>query len=92
VNRYQAEADGEVEVTRIDLRQQREQTEALQQLRARRDAGEVERRLDALEAAAQGTDNLMYPLKAALAAYATIGECCDRLRRVFGEYQPPEGI
>jgi methylmalonyl-CoA mutase N-terminal domain/subunit len=92
VNRYQGEADGGVEITRIDLRQQREQTEALQQLRARRDAGEVERRLDALEAAARGTDNLMYPLKAALAAYATIGECCDRLRRVFGEYQPPEGM
>jgi methylmalonyl-CoA mutase N-terminal domain/subunit len=92
VNRYQADADSEMEITRIDLRQQREQTEALQQLRARRDAEEVERRLDELETAARGTENLMYPLKAALAAYATIGECCDRLRRVFGEYQPPEGV
>jgi methylmalonyl-CoA mutase N-terminal domain/subunit len=92
VNRYQADADGELEITRIDLRQQREQTDALQQLRARRDAEEVKRRLDELETAARGTDNLMYSLKAALAAYATIGECCDRLRRVFGEYQPPEGL
>jgi hypothetical protein len=32
----------------------------------------------------------MEPLKEALAAYATIGECCDRLRRVFGEYRPPD--
>jgi len=32
----------------------------------------------------------MYPLKEALATLATIGECCDRLRRIFGEYRPPD--
>jgi hypothetical protein len=32
----------------------------------------------------------MPPLKAALADYATIGECCSVLRRVWGEYRPPE--
>jgi hypothetical protein len=32
----------------------------------------------------------MYPLKDALSVYATIGECCERLRRVFGEYWPAD--
>jgi hypothetical protein len=32
----------------------------------------------------------MPPLKAALADYVTIGECCAVLRGVFGEYQPGE--
>ncbi len=43
-----------------------------------------------LEEAARGTANLMPRLKAALAAYATIGECCSVLRSVFGEYVPPD--
>jgi len=39
---------------------------------------------------ARGMDNLMIPLKAALADYVTIGECCAVLRGVFGEYRPGE--
>jgi methylmalonyl-CoA mutase N-terminal domain/subunit len=50
----------------------------------------VDRRLAEIERAARGTDNLMVPLKAALADYVTIGECCAVLRGVFGEYQPGE--
>ncbi|MEA2656979.1 MAG: hypothetical protein QOI23_2344, partial [Chloroflexota bacterium] len=43
------------------------------------------------ERAARGSDNLMPPLKAALADYVTIGECCTVLRGVFGEYRPTDG-
>jgi methylmalonyl-CoA mutase N-terminal domain/subunit len=50
----------------------------------------VEQHLAELERAARGTDNLMLPLKAALADYVTIGECCSVLRAVFGEYRPGE--
>jgi methylmalonyl-CoA mutase N-terminal domain/subunit len=50
----------------------------------------VDRHLAEIERAARGTDNLMIPLKAALADYVTIGECCAVLRGVFGEYQPGE--
>jgi methylmalonyl-CoA mutase N-terminal domain/subunit len=50
----------------------------------------VEKHLAELESAARGTGNLMIPLKAALADYVTIGECCTVLRRVFGEYRPGE--
>jgi len=57
------------------------------ELAAARD--ELRGELDNLRAA-RGTDNLMIPLKAALADYVTIGECCAVLRGVFGEYQPGE--
>ena len=42
----------------------------------------------AVRAAAKGTDNLLYPMKEALRAGATLGEVSDTLRTVFGEYRP----
>ena len=51
----------------------------------------LERHRAAIERAARGTENLMPPLKAALADYVTIGECCAVLREVFGEYRPTDG-
>jgi methylmalonyl-CoA mutase N-terminal domain/subunit len=56
-------------------------------LRARRDAGAVVRALADLKDAARGTDNLMPPILEASRAYATLGEMCDALREVFGEYE-----
>jgi methylmalonyl-CoA mutase, N-terminal domain len=88
VNRFQTEEAERVEIVKIGPKHQEAQIAALRLLRAERDDGVVRRCLDRLEEAARGTDNLMYPLREALAAYATIGECCDRLRRVFGEYRP----
>ena len=41
-----------------------------------------------VEDAARGTDNLLYPVKEALRARATLGEVSDALRRAFGEYHP----
>jgi methylmalonyl-CoA mutase, N-terminal domain len=90
LNRYQSEAAGELEITKVGPKHQEAQIASLRRLRAERDAGAVDSALGRLETTARGTGNLMYPLKEALAAYATIGECCDRLRGVFGEYQPPD--
>jgi methylmalonyl-CoA mutase, N-terminal domain len=90
VNKY-TEADARrVEITKIGPRHQAEQARALEQLRARRSQDAVDRHLAELERAARSTDNLMPVLKAALADYVTIGECCRVLRGVFGEYHPGE--
>jgi methylmalonyl-CoA mutase N-terminal domain/subunit len=75
---------------RISARQQVAQSRALKKLRAGRDRAAVAGHLAELDRAARGSDNLMPPLKAALAAYVTIGECCRVLRSVFGEYHPGE--
>ena len=90
VNRFQTGAGGDVEIVKIGPKHQEAQVAALRELRRERDNAAVERCLDRLEDTARGTENLLYPLREALAAYATIGECCDRLRGVFGEYRPPD--
>ncbi len=90
VNRYVDSDAREVEIMKIGPRHQEEQARALERLRARRSKEVVERRLADLEQAARGDANLMPALKAALADYVTIGECCRVLRAVFGEYQPGE--
>jgi methylmalonyl-CoA mutase N-terminal domain/subunit len=90
VNRFQSEASDQLEILKVAPKHQEDQIASLRRLRAERDGRAVQEALGRLEEAARGAENLMYPLKDALAAYATIGECCDRLRDVFGEYQPPD--
>jgi methylmalonyl-CoA mutase N-terminal domain/subunit len=55
-------------------------------MRRHRDAGSVRRALDALEAGAMTGANTMPLLLEAVRAYATLGEMCDSLRKVWGEY------
>jgi methylmalonyl-CoA mutase N-terminal domain/subunit len=90
LNSYTESDAKPVQITKVGPRHQVAQARALKKLRARRSKATVERRLADVERAARGTDNLMPPLKAALADYVTIGECCAVLRGVFGEYQPGE--
>jgi methylmalonyl-CoA mutase, N-terminal domain len=90
VNRYIGDAEDKVEITKVGPRHQAAQARALKLLRARRDQAAVERSLAGIEHAARGADNMMPPLKTALAAYVTIGECCAVLRKVWGEYHPTE--
>ncbi len=90
VNRYTDTDVRPVEIMKISPRHQVAQARALKKLRARRSQATVDRRLADIEKAARGTENLMPPLKAALADYVTIGECCRVLRGVFGEYHPGE--
>ena len=44
----------------------------------------------ALRLAAAGQENVLVPLRAVLAAQATVGEVCDALRDVWGTYRPPD--
>jgi methylmalonyl-CoA mutase N-terminal domain/subunit len=58
-------------------------------LKATRDGERVAQALQALKETARGTGNLMYPILEASRAYATLGEMCDALREVWGEYEEP---
>jgi len=64
------------------------QAERLAELREYRDNAAVESAVADLKRAAEGTDNVLYPMKVALAELATLGEVSDTLRGVFGEYRP----
>ena len=59
----------------------------LERLRKSRDNDAVKRTLDALRAAATTTENLMPRIIDAVRVYATVGEMCDALRDVWGEYE-----
>jgi methylmalonyl-CoA mutase N-terminal domain/subunit len=87
VNRFRQEEHQPPPVFRADPALEQQQIERVREVRAGRDAGAVEKLLDALERAARGSENLMPAILAACAAHATVGEISDRLRRVFGEYR-----
>jgi methylmalonyl-CoA mutase N-terminal domain/subunit len=88
VNRW-VEEDQPVDIQAIDESEVEAQNERVRTLRAERDQGAVDRALAAVTKAAQGTDNLLPPMKEALRARATLGEVSDALRAVFGVYSPP---
>jgi methylmalonyl-CoA mutase N-terminal domain/subunit len=87
VNRFKLADEKPVPRFRVDPEIEQQQAERLRQLRSSRAAAVVESRLNDLERAARGTDNLMPPILAACEALATVGEISDRLRTVFGEYR-----
>jgi methylmalonyl-CoA mutase N-terminal domain/subunit len=68
------------------------QLSRLEALRKTRDNARVERALDALRETARGTGNTMAPLLECVRAYATVGEMCDALRQVWGEYEEVPSI
>ena len=76
------------EVFPINPELERQQSDRLRALRARRDQAAVDAALSEVRTAAKGTANLLYPMKDALRAYATLGEVSDVLRDEFGVYQP----
>jgi methylmalonyl-CoA mutase N-terminal domain/subunit len=88
VNAYTIDAEEPYEPLRVDPAIEAEQRDALTRLRANRDQAAVDAAMAALKTAAEGTDNLLYPMKQALAARATIGEVCNALRGVWGTYVP----
>ncbi len=86
VNRFRME-DRKIPTFRLDPALERAQTDRLRELRASRDNRLVAERLQRLEQAARAGENLMPPVLAAAAAYATLGEISDGLKAVFGEYR-----
>jgi methylmalonyl-CoA mutase N-terminal domain/subunit len=86
VNGFIEENEPRVPILYIDEGAAERQIARLRQLRRDRDGSQVQRTLDALRRGAAGHENTMPLLIDAVRAYATIGEMCDALREVWGEY------
>ena len=88
VNDYVDAGDEEIPTLRIDPELERKQLGRLEAVRARRDAGAVERSLAALRADAGGATrpNLMPALLECARAHASEGEIVSALQDVFGTY------
>ena len=87
LNRFQVQEEKPKNLLRVDPAVRLSQIEKLKRLKARRDQGLVAEALSELKRAAEGKDNLMVPILRAVKTYATLGEICDTLREVFGEYR-----
>ena len=87
VNRFATNETAGIETMRIDPEMEARQVAAVADVRRRRDADTWRAAIDAVVAAARGTDNLVPPIIAAVEAYATLGEISDALRGVFGEHE-----
>ena len=88
VNRYASDDDPEMDLHTVDESIREKQVDRLRQLRDSRDSSAVEKALSDLKSAAEGSDNLLYPMKEALRSLATLGEVSDTLREVYGQYRP----
>jgi methylmalonyl-CoA mutase, N-terminal domain len=86
VNAYRAE-DPPVTIMKIDPALEAQQVARVKAFRARRSGGAAKAAVDAVRAGAKGTENLMPLILAAAKAEATLGEICDAMRDVFGEYK-----
>jgi methylmalonyl-CoA mutase, N-terminal domain len=87
VNDFVAENETPLPTLYIDEAASERQLAKLERLRRGRDRDGVERALDALRTAAVRNENTMFPILDAVRAYATVGEMCDALREVWGEYE-----
>jgi methylmalonyl-CoA mutase N-terminal domain/subunit len=89
VNAFATEDERPIEILSIDEQVAARQCQKLERLRATRNRNQVREKLDRLKATAKGSDNLMPVILECIRAYATLGEMCDMLRSVFGEYKEP---
>src|SRR5438094_1713661 len=87
VNDFVQSDEPPIEILYIDESASDKQLAKLEKLRKTRDHDAVRRSLDRLRGAATTKENLMPPILDAVRAYATVGEMCDALRQVWGEYE-----
>jgi methylmalonyl-CoA mutase N-terminal domain/subunit len=87
VNRYQLDEAPSIPILKMDEKGEERQIHRLQKLRKERDNSKVQSHLQQLRKAAEGDDNLMPFILNCIHSYATLGETCQVLRDVFGEYK-----
>jgi methylmalonyl-CoA mutase N-terminal domain/subunit len=88
VNRFTDDDHASVPVLSVDPQLERDQVARVRAVRADRDQAAVDADLAELRSCAGGDENVLYPMKKALAHEATLGEVSDVLRDVFGVYRP----
>jgi methylmalonyl-CoA mutase N-terminal domain/subunit len=87
VNEFQIDEQTKPPLLRVDPDVEKAQVQRLNELRVKRDNKEVEQALANLSECARNTSSLMPDILAAVKTYATLGEICQVLREVFGEYR-----
>jgi methylmalonyl-CoA mutase N-terminal domain/subunit len=89
VNEYQVDELKEIQILKMDEKGEERQINRLKNLKKNRNNQKVNKNLESLRKAAEGDKNLMYYILDCIHSYATLGETCQVLRDVFGEYKEP---
>src|SRR4029077_4949295 len=87
VNKFVTDQVDDVDILKVDPEAEQRQLTRLKAFKEAREGADVEAKLAALRDVARGEGNLLHPIRAALAANASIGEVCGAMRDVFGEYK-----
>jgi methylmalonyl-CoA mutase N-terminal domain/subunit len=87
VNDYMTEEKQPIKVLRVDPKVEEEQVASLHKLKSERDNRKVNEMLEKIHYTAEKDENLMPIIIDAVKAYATIGEICDVLRKIYGEFK-----
>lgn len=88
LNRFQVQETSDRELLEIDPETRDIQIRRIAEIRNSRDPEQARRSLDQLRQTASGDGNLMIPILDCVRARCTLGEICDVMRGVFGEYKP----
>jgi methylmalonyl-CoA mutase N-terminal domain/subunit len=89
VNEYQLDEPIDIPILKMDEKGEEHQINRLKKLRKNRNKAKFERSIENLKKAAKGDENLMPYILDCVHSYATLGETCQVLRDVFGEYEEP---
>jgi methylmalonyl-CoA mutase N-terminal domain/subunit len=87
VNKYVTDQIDDVDILRVDPEAEKRQLERLAKFKSARDQKALDEKLADLRSVAEATGNLLPPIKEALRAGGSIGEVCNTMREVFGEYK-----
>jgi len=89
VNEYITEDEITIPILKMDEKGEHRQINRLKKLRKERNNQKLEKYLNKLKKAAEGSENLMPYILNCIRSYGTLGETCDLLREIFGEYKEP---
>lgn len=88
VNKFKLAEPAPIKVQARDPWVEKSQLEKLARVKAQRNSQDVNHALNSVKKAAEHGTNLMFPILTAVKVYATIGEICNTLKEVFGEFKP----
>jgi len=87
VNKYVSDQVDDVDILKVDPEAEQRQLARLAKFKEARDQAELDKKLESLRDVARGEGNLLPPIKEALRAGGSIGDVCNAMRDVFGEYR-----
>jgi len=87
VNKFQIEEETMKDLLKVNPEIEKQQVKKLDDVKNSRKESEVQEKLNLLKNAANSDQNVMPFILSCVKSYATLGEICDQLRNVFGEYK-----